>query len=97
MRHRRLSRIKCLGECGRRVVHLLPINGQIQPRLVLRFIVGFEEQRAGAAGKVVDGLVRASGTADPDHPGEDAGHFGRRVELSFTFAGLGSKVTAQEQ
>ena len=42
-----------------------------------RFGGGLEQQRAGAAGRVVDRLVLAGVLADADDLGQDAGHLGR--------------------
>ena len=73
------------------VVHLLPVDGNAARRLV----GGLEEQRAGAAGGIVDRLVLAGVGADADHFRHDARHLGRGVELSLALAGLGGEVAHQ--
>ena len=69
------------GERRGGVVHLLPVEGQVEAGRALGFIVGLKQQGAGAAGRVIDGLVGALGAADADDLGHDAGDFGRGVEL----------------
>ena len=60
-----------------------------------RFGGGLEQQRARAAGRVVDGLVLAGVRADADDLGQDPGDLGRRVELALALAGLGGEVPHQ--
>ena len=55
-----------------------------------------EQQRSGAAGRVVDGgrgLAVVGGNAD--HPGDDAADLGRGVELPLALAALGGEVAHQ--
>ena len=80
---------------GGGVVHLLAVEGQVQAGAALGLVVGLEQQGAGAAGRVVDGLVGAGGAAQVDHHGHDARHLGRGVELALALAGLGGEVAHQ--
>ena len=73
-----------------RVVHLLAVD-----RDVVCLVGGLEQQRAGTAGGVVDGLVRARAGADADHLCHDARDFGRRVELPLALARLGGEMPHQ--
>ena len=73
------------------VVHLLAVDGDAVRRLVGRL----EQQRSGAAGRVVEGLVRAGIGAEPNHLRHDAGDLGRGVELALALARLGSEVSHQ--
>jgi len=81
---------------GRRgVVHLLAVEGQIQARAALRLGMGFQHQRAGAAGGIVGGLAGAFGVADADDLGHDAGNLRRRVELTLALARFRGEVAHQ--
>ena len=60
-----------------------------------RLVGGLEQQRARAAGRVVDGLVLACVGADADDLGQDPRDLGRRVELALALAGLGGEVPHQ--
>ena len=75
----------------RGVVHLLAVDGDAAGRLV----GGLEQQRARAAGGVVDGLVLPCAGADGDHLRDDARHLGGRVELALALARLGGEVPHQ--
>ena len=72
----------------RRDVHLLPVDGQP----VRRLVGGLDEERPGAAGRIVHGVAQPGVRADSDHLGHDAGDFSRRVELSLALARLGREV-----
>ena len=54
-----------------------------------------EQQRARAAGGVVDGLVLAGVRADADDLGQHPRDLGRRVELALGLARLGGEVPHQ--
>ena len=54
-----------------------------------------DEERPGAAGGIVDGLVLAGAGVDADHLGEDSRDLGGRVELALALAGLGGEVAHQ--
>ena len=69
-------------------VFLLAINTHV----VLGLSLGAKQQRAGAAGGVVDGNHLALVLADANHFGHDAAHLGRRIELALALTGFGSKV-----
>ena len=84
-----------LGECRRRVVHFLTVEGQVQAGTAPGFVMRLEQQRAGPAGDVVDGLVGAGGAADTDHPGHDARNLGGGIELPLTLARFGGEVAHQ--
>ena len=77
------------------VVHLLPVQRQVQPRPALGFVVGFEQQRAGTAGGVVNALRGVAGFAQVDDHGHDARDFRRGVELPLALARLSGEVTHQ--
>jgi len=56
----------------------------------------FQEQRAGAAGGIVDsGVAGSVGGADGEDLGDDAADFRRRIELAFALATLGGEVAHQ--
>ena len=80
-----------LGQRPGGVVLLLAVDGEAARRLGRRL----EQQRAGAAGRVVDRLVLAGVLVDADDLGQDAGHLGRGVELALALAGLGGEVPHQ--
>jgi len=73
------------------VVHLLAVDGDAARGFVGRL----EQQRAGAARRVVNGLVLGRLGTNADNLGHDARDFGRRVELAFALAGLGGEVPHQ--
>ena len=79
------------GERPGGVVHLLTVDGDAVGRLVGRL----EQQRAGAAGRIVEGLVGAGIGSEPDHLRHDARDFGRGVELALALARLGREVPHQ--
>ena len=57
------------------------------------FVADLQEQRARAAGRVIDGgVVGDLGVADAENLGDDAADFGRRVELALALAALGGEV-----
>ena len=61
-----------------------------------RFISDLEQQRTGAAGRVVGGGGRAAVFwTDPNDFGDDPADFGRRIELAFAFAALGGEMPHQ--
>ena len=61
----------------------------------LGLVVGLEQERARAAGRVVDGLLARRRGADADDLGHDPRHLGRRVELALALATLGGEVPHQ--
>ena len=73
------------------IVLLLAVDGDAARRL----IGGLEQQRAGTAGGIVDGLVLAGVRADADHLSHDARDLGRRVELPLALARLGGEMAHQ--
>ena len=83
------------GQRGGGVVHFLPVEGEVEAGAALGLVVRLEQQRAGAAGGVVDGLAGGLGAADADDLGHDAGDFRRRVELPLALARLGGEVPHQ--
>ena len=74
------------------VVHFLPVERKVEPGAALGFVVRLEQERAGAARRIVDGLVGALRAADANHLGHDARNFRRRVELALALARLGGEV-----
>ena len=80
-----------LRERGRRVVHFLAVDRDVHRRLV----VGLQQQRARAAGRIVNRLIAASGPADPDHLGHDTRNLRRGVELALALARLRGEVLHQ--
>ena len=80
------------GQRGGGVVHFLPVEREVEAGLALGFVVGLEQQRAGAAGGIVDGLAGALGAANADDLGHDAGNLRRGVELPLALARLGGEV-----
>ena len=83
------------GQRGGGVVHLLPVEREVEAGAALGLVVGLEQQRAGAAGGIVDGLAGALGAADADDLGHDARDLRRRVELPLALARLGGEVAHQ--
>jgi hypothetical protein len=77
------------------VVHLLAVQRQVQPGAVLGFVVGLEQQRAGAAGGVINALIGIGGLAKIEHQRHRARDFCRGVELPFALAGLGGEMPHQ--
>ena len=84
-----------LRQGGGGVVHFLPVNRQVVAGGALGFVVGLEQQRAGPARGIVNGLAGAGGAADADDLGHDARNFRRGVELALALAGLGGEVAHQ--
>jgi hypothetical protein len=82
-------------QSGRGVVHLLPVERQVEARAAFGLVVRLEQQRAGAAGGVVDGLAGGLGVAHADQPGHDARDFRRRVELALALARFRGEVPHQ--
>ena len=76
------------------VVFLLPVERDLHVLVaVAGFVADLEEQRARAAGRVIDGGVVADlGVADAEDLRDDAAHFGGGVELALTLATLGGEV-----
>ena len=72
-------------------VHFLAVDRDAARRLV----GGLEEQRAGTAGGIVDGLVLTGVGADADHLRHDARDLRRGVELSLALAALGREMAHQ--
>ena len=75
-------------QCAGGIIHFLTEDGEAARRLV----AGFEQQRAGTAGGVVDGGVLRGLAGDADNTGKNARDFRRGVELTLAFAGLGGEV-----
>ena len=84
-----------LREGGGRVVHFLAVEREVEPGGALGLVVRPQEQGAGAAGRIANGLVRGFRRADTDRPGHDAGHFGGSVELALALARFGREVPHQ--
>ena len=72
-------------------VHFLAVDCDTAWRLV----GSLEEERAGTAGGIVDGLVLACVGADADHLRHDARDLRRGVELSLALAALGREMAHQ--
>ena len=72
-------------------VHFLAVDRDAAWRLVGRL----QEQGAGTAGGIVDGLVLAGFYADPDHLCHDSRDFRWGVELSLALAALGREMAHQ--
>lgn len=71
------------------VIHFLSVDADA----VGCFIGGFQQQGAGAACRIIEGLVAARpGGSNADDFCDDARDLGGRIELPFTLAGLGSKM-----
>ncbi|OQB36471.1 MAG: hypothetical protein BWY09_01923 [Candidatus Hydrogenedentes bacterium ADurb.Bin179] len=83
------------GESRRGIVHLLAVQRQVQSGLVFRFVMGFQQQRTGTAGGVVDGLVGAFGFTDADDLGHHTGNLRRGIELALALAGFRGKIAHQ--
>ena len=80
------------GERTGGVVHFLAVDGQVKPGAGLGFVVRLEQQRARAAGGVIDALRGAVGLAQTNDLRHDARHLGRGVELAFALAAFGGEV-----
>src|SRR6266567_2542452 len=77
-----------LSQSGGSVVHFLPVDSPSG----LCFVGGFQQQRAGAAGRIVDGLALAPGFADANDLSYNTGDFRWGVELTLALAQLVSIV-----
>jgi len=73
-----------------RDILLLPVDRQA----VRRRVGGLDEERPGTARGIVHGLVQPGVRPDPDHPGHDAGHLGRGVELPLALPPTGWRSAA---
>ena len=74
-------------------VVLLAVDGELGGA---GFVGRLDEQRAGAAGGVVDGgLAQLAGALDADHLRHDPRHLGRGVELALALAAFGGEVAHQ--
>ena len=81
------------GEAGGGVVLFLPVERDLHVFAVAGFVADLQEQRARAAGRVIDGgVVGGLGVADAENLRDDAAHFGGRVELALALAALGGEV-----
>ena len=79
-------------QAGRGGVLLLTVERD----LGVGFVTHFQQQRTRAAGWVIHGgVVGGNRFVDTDDPRHDAADFGRRVELAFALAALGSEVAHQ--
>ena len=79
-------------QAGSRRILLLTVQRDVG----LRRIAHFQQERTGAAGRVVDGGgVGRLRTADADDLRHDAAHFGRRVELTLALAAFGGEMAHQ--
>lgn len=81
-----------LGQSAGGVVHFLAVDAQVKIGRVLGFVVGFQQKRARAAGRVINGLGTVGGGANADDLGHDPGNFCRGVELPFALARLRGEV-----
>jgi len=80
---------------GGGVVHLLPVERQVQAGAALGLVVRLEQQRARSTGRVTNALACIPGGAQFDHLRHHARDFGRGIELALAFAGLGGEVAHQ--
>ncbi|MNC37074.1 hypothetical protein D3C75_856270 [compost metagenome] len=71
-----------LGQGAGGVVHFLAVNGQVEAGGAFGFVVGFEQQRAGAAGRVVDALLTVGSASQADNLGHDPRDFCWGVKLT---------------
>ena len=77
------------GEAGGGVVLFLPVESDLYVFAVSGFVTDFQQQRARAAGRVIDGgVVARLGVADAENLRDDAADFGGRVELALALATL---------
>lgn len=84
-----------LGQGAGGVIHFLTVDGQVEAGGTLGFVVGFEQQRARTAGRVVDALLAVSSTCQADDLGHDPRHLGWGIELPLALAGLGGEMAHQ--
>jgi len=80
------------GQRGGSVVHLLPVEREVEAGAALGFIVRLQKQRAGAASGIVDGLAGALGAADTNDLGHDTRNLRRGIKLALALTRLGGKV-----
>ena len=81
------------GEAGGGIVLFLPVESDLYILAVARFVADFQEQRARAARRVIDGgVIRRGGVADSENLRDDAANFRRRVELALALATLSGEV-----
>ena len=84
------------GQRGGGVVHFLAVDRQVVASGALGFVVGLEQEGAGAGRRIVDGLAGTLGAAHADDLGHDAGHLRRGVELALALARLCGEVAHEE-
>ena len=81
------------GEAGGGGILFLPVERDLHVFAVAGFVADFEEQRAGAARRIIDGgVVGGVGVADAENLRDDAADLGGRVELALALAALGGEV-----
>jgi hypothetical protein len=81
------------GEAGGGGILFLPVKGDAHVFAVPRGVADLQEQRARAAGGVIDGgVVARPGVADAENLGDDAADLGGGVELALALAALGGEV-----
>jgi hypothetical protein len=81
------------GEVGGGAVLLLPVERHPQVGALRRLVRDLQQQRAGAAGGVIDGGVgRRVGSADAEDLRDDAADLGGGVELALALAAFGGEV-----
>ena len=70
---------------GGGVVHLLPVEREVEAGAALGLIMRLEQQRRRTTGGIVDGLAGALRAADADDHRHNARDFRRCIELSLAF------------
>ena len=80
------------GEAGRGGIFFLPVKRDLR----VGFVGHFQQQRAGAAGRIINGgVVRRLSIADADDLRDDAADFGGRVKLPLALAAIHGEVLHQ--
>ena len=81
------------GEAGGGIVLLLPVESDFHVFAVAGFVADFQEQRARATRRVIDGgVIARPGMADAENLRDDAADFGWGVELALALAALSGEV-----
>ena len=77
-------------------VFLLTVEGDLHVPAVAGLVADFEQERAGPAGRIVNGGVAGDGSVpDTEDASDDARDFGWGVELAFALAAFGGEVAHQ--
>ena len=84
-----------LGQGAGGVVHFLAVDAQVEVGGVLGLVMGFQQQRARAAGRVINSLGAVGGCANADDLSHNPRDFCRGVELPLALARLGGEVAHQ--